>query len=151
MGCHFLLQGIFPIQGSNPDLLHCRQILQCLSRQGSPMKCWPSKVYRQLMKPNIKKPFNPIRNWAKHLNRCFSEKDMSKRHMKSCSASLITRAMQIKTTERYHQSEWPSKNLHSQCWRECGEKGTLLHCSLECKQVQPLWKTVRMLSPFSHV
>ena len=29
VGCHFLLQGIFPIQGSNPSLLHCRQILYC--------------------------------------------------------------------------------------------------------------------------
>ena len=27
MGSHFLLQGIFPTQGSNPGLLHCRQIL----------------------------------------------------------------------------------------------------------------------------
>ena len=27
MGCHFLLQGIFPTQGSNPSLLHCRWIL----------------------------------------------------------------------------------------------------------------------------
>ena len=27
VGCHFLLQGIFPTQGSNPCLLHCRQIL----------------------------------------------------------------------------------------------------------------------------
>ena len=25
--CHFLLQGIFPTQGSNPGLLHCRQML----------------------------------------------------------------------------------------------------------------------------
>ena len=31
VGCHFLLQGIFPAQGLNPDLLHCRQILYCLS------------------------------------------------------------------------------------------------------------------------
>ena len=35
VGCHFLLQGIFPTQGSNPDLLHCRQTLYCLSHQGS--------------------------------------------------------------------------------------------------------------------
>ena len=27
VGCHFLLQGIFPTQGSNPGLPHCRQIL----------------------------------------------------------------------------------------------------------------------------
>ena len=31
VGCHFLLQGIFPTQGSNPGLLHCRQILYQLS------------------------------------------------------------------------------------------------------------------------
>ena len=34
-GCHSLFQGIFLIQGSNPDLLHCRQILYHLSHQGS--------------------------------------------------------------------------------------------------------------------
>ena len=31
VGCHFLLQGIFPTQGSNPGLPHCRQTLYCLS------------------------------------------------------------------------------------------------------------------------
>ena len=36
-GCHSLLQGIFPTQGSNLGLLHCRQILYpyvylCVSR-----------------------------------------------------------------------------------------------------------------------
>ena len=31
-----LLQGIFPTQGSNTGLLHCRQILYPLSHQGSP-------------------------------------------------------------------------------------------------------------------
>ena len=36
MGCHFLLQVIFPAQGSNPGLPHCRQILYHLSHQGSP-------------------------------------------------------------------------------------------------------------------
>ena len=35
VGCHFLLQGIFPTQGSNPGLLHCRQTLYRLSHQGS--------------------------------------------------------------------------------------------------------------------
>ena len=35
VGCHFLLQGIFPTQGLNPGLLHCRQMLYCLSHQGS--------------------------------------------------------------------------------------------------------------------
>ena len=35
MGSHSLLQGIFLTQGSNPGLLHCRQILYHLSYQGS--------------------------------------------------------------------------------------------------------------------
>ena len=33
--CHFLLQGIFPTQGSNPGLLHCKQTHYRLSHQGS--------------------------------------------------------------------------------------------------------------------
>ena len=35
VGCHALLQGIFPTQGSNPGLQHCRQI-HCLSHWGRP-------------------------------------------------------------------------------------------------------------------
>ena len=34
VGCHALLQGTFPTQGSNPGLPHCRQILYCLSQCG---------------------------------------------------------------------------------------------------------------------
>ena len=48
VGCHALLQGIFPTQGSNPFLQHCRKILYQLSHQESPQyirdelsyKCW---------------------------------------------------------------------------------------------------------------
>ena len=36
VGSLSLLQGIFPTQGSNPGLLHCRQILYQLSKQRSP-------------------------------------------------------------------------------------------------------------------
>ena len=36
VGCHALLQGIFPTQESNPGLPSCRQILYRLSHQGSP-------------------------------------------------------------------------------------------------------------------
>ena len=40
VGCHFLLQGIFLTQGLNlhlPCLLHCKQILNLLSHQRSPI------------------------------------------------------------------------------------------------------------------
>ena len=36
VGCHAHLQGIFPTQGSKPDLPHCSQILYHLNHQGSP-------------------------------------------------------------------------------------------------------------------
>ena len=44
MGCHFLLQGIIQIQGSNPGLLHGGQILYHLSHQGSLI--WHIKVLK---------------------------------------------------------------------------------------------------------
>ena len=37
VGCHFLLQGIFPTWGSNPGLPHHGQTLYPLSHQGSPL------------------------------------------------------------------------------------------------------------------
>ena len=36
VGCYFLLQRIFPTQGLNPGLPHCRQMLYHLNHQGSP-------------------------------------------------------------------------------------------------------------------
>ena len=39
-------------------------------------------------------------------------------------------------------TKYYNKNNLAKCWRECGEKVTLLHCWWECKLVQPLWRTV---------
>ena len=50
VGCHALLQGIFPIQGSNPGLPHWRQILYHLSHQGSPSLLLPH-IRNQLTPP----------------------------------------------------------------------------------------------------
>ena len=45
VGCYFLPQRIFPSQGSNPGLPHCRQTLDPLSHQGSSER--PKAVHKR--------------------------------------------------------------------------------------------------------
>ena len=53
VGSRSLLQGIFPTQGSNLGLLHCRRILYSMSHQGSPrILVWLACPFSRLSSPS---------------------------------------------------------------------------------------------------
>ena len=94
-----------------------------------------SKTHKQLIQLNTRKTNNPIKKWEKDLNRPLSKEDikMASKHLQRCSTSLIIiREMQIKTTMKFHlipvRMTIIKKSINNKYWKECGEKGTILHC-----------------------
>jgi len=96
-----------------------------------------SKIHKQLMQLNTRKTKIPVKKWAEDLKRYSYKEDiqMTSKHKKRCSMSLIFREMQNYNEQSLHIGQNGHQSTNNKCWRGCREKETLLHCWWECKLI----------------
>ena len=87
-------------------------------------KGFVSRIYKELLQLNNKKTTRL--KMERMLSAHFSKEDIqiASEYMKKCSASLVIREMQIKTTMRSHLTK---KTENRKYWQECGEIGSVIH------------------------
>ena len=91
------------------------------------------KIYKELLQLNSRKINDPIKKWAKELNRYFSKEDiqMANKHEKMLNITHYQRNANQNHNEvlpHIGQNGYYPKSTSNKCWRGCGEKETLLHC-----------------------
>ena len=87
-----------------------RETINSVSNLQNVRKCLQTMHLTKVQYPasirnsNLQEKTNPIKKWAKDMNRQFLKEDIhtANKHMKKCSSSLVIKEMQIKTTLRYY-------------------------------------------------
>ena len=151
VGCHFLLQGIFPTEGLNLAhlrLLHWWAGSLPTEPPGSHYRIINWTNFNTVVSQGTGRPRVKAGRWSSQNTHIYqlsllpysSKEDiqMANRHTRRCSTPIITIEMQIKST-RYQliavRVAIIKKSTNNKSWRGCGEKGTLLRCRWECTLV----------------
>jgi hypothetical protein len=82
-----------------------------------------SNISKELKKVDFRKSNNPIKKRGSEQNKEFSPEEyrMAEKHLKKCSASLIIREMQIKSTLRFHLTPVRMANIKIHVTAHAGE------------------------------
>ena len=120
VGSLFLLQGIFPIQGSNPSLPHCSQILYQLSHKRSP-RILEWVVY----------PFFSGYSWTRNQTRV------------SCIAggSFTNQVIKEAHMGNFSSNKWSTEDKETISLK-CGKRKLLTRKSIPSKTILQNWKQI---------
>ena len=117
VGCHFLLQRIFPTQGLNPGLPQCRQILYHLSHQGSPLGKvkWVEKVWTRTESLGCKREecIGPFWAVVKMLHKYYSRNTTFGRHL--CAIPVYLNNHIFQAAVIFPENQPPATWSHMPC------------------------------------